>query len=89
MNISDELTIVMPAKNEEIVLPGLLMSLGEGMNYWESGMDLRLGYGHMYITSFCNRKHDPAMEQWGAERNQALFEKKFNMKVRVSFRFLC
>jgi glycosyltransferase involved in cell wall biosynthesis len=29
MNISDELTIVIPAKNEEILLPRLLMSLAE------------------------------------------------------------
>jgi exopolyphosphatase / guanosine-5'-triphosphate,3'-diphosphate pyrophosphatase len=51
-------------------------------------LKVRIIGGRMYITSFCNRKHDPAMEQWGAERNQALFEKTFNMKVRVSFRFL-
>jgi len=51
-------------------------------------LNVRIMGEHMHITAFCNRKHDPSMEQWGAERNQELFEKTFNVKVRVSFRFL-
>jgi exopolyphosphatase / guanosine-5'-triphosphate,3'-diphosphate pyrophosphatase len=51
-------------------------------------LNVRITDGQIHITAFCNRKHDPSMEQWGAERNQELFEKTFNIKLKVSIRLI-
>ena len=81
------------AKDQDIVSKlASILRIADGLDRSHTSavdhLKVRIIDGRMYITSFCNRKHDPAMEQWGAERNQALFEKTFNMKVRVSFRSL-
>jgi exopolyphosphatase/guanosine-5'-triphosphate,3'-diphosphate pyrophosphatase len=79
------------AKDQEIVSKlASLLRIADGLDRsHKSAVDhvkVRTIGRLMYITAFCNRKHDPTMEQWGTERNQELFEKTFSMQVRVSIR---
>ena len=76
---------ILSAKDQDIVSKlASLLRIADGLDRsHKSAVDhlkVRIIGRHMHITAFCKQKHDPTMEQWGAERNQELFEKTFNMQ---------
>jgi exopolyphosphatase/guanosine-5'-triphosphate,3'-diphosphate pyrophosphatase len=85
-------SLLSPEDQDIVSRLAAILRIADGLDRSHSSavdhLNVRILGGRMSITAFCGRRHDPAMEQWGAERNQELFEKTFNMKVHVSVRSL-
>lgn len=86
----EEFGTLSPEDQDVVLKLASILRIADGLDRSHASavdhLKVRIIDGHLNLTAFCNRKHNPSMEQWGAERNQELFEKTFNVKVKVSIR---
>ncbi|MBN2338530.1 MAG: Ppx/GppA family phosphatase [Acidobacteria bacterium] len=82
--------LLSPRDRERVTRLSSLLRIADGLDRSHASavehVHVRRNGRRLSVTALCRRGHDPALERWGAERNQELFERTFGLEVRVSIR---